>query len=133
MSYDLSNIGLDDVQVGKVKEIISDYEEKIKKIELDSNIENSLLKSKAKNIKAVKALLNTDNLEIKDGKIQNIEEQIKKLKQDESTAFLFETESKNSFKGIKPEESIKSNISDINKMNYSQFCQYLEQNPDAKI
>ena len=59
----------------------NDYEARIAKLEKDNRTELKLRDAKAKNIKAVKALLDPDKDE---------DEQIKALKEAEETAFLFD-------------------------------------------
>lgn len=64
----------------------SEYEGKLDALRKDNEIESKLRDAKAKSIKAVKALLNSD---------EDLDKQIKKLSEDEATSFLFETTSNN--------------------------------------
>lgn len=111
----------------------TEYANNIKKLKVDNAVELALIGAKAKNIKAVKALLNLENLEIgEDGKVKGLEDQIKNLTKDEGTAFLFETESKTETpKGTDP--AGKSTKKDIKDMTYSEMEAYLAANPGAKI
>lgn len=59
----------------------SEYEGKLEALRKDNEIESKLRDAKAKSIKAVKALLNSD---------EDLDKQIKKLSEDEATSFLFE-------------------------------------------
>lgn len=111
----------------------TEYANNIKKLKVDNAVELALIGAKAKNIKAVKALLNLENLEIgEDGKVKGLEDQIKNLTKDEGTAFLFEAESKTETpKGTDP--AGKSTKKDIKDMTYSEMEAYLAANPGAKI
>ncbi|RGY66684.1 hypothetical protein DXA30_02720 [Fusobacterium ulcerans] len=111
----------------------TEYANNIKKLKVDNAVELALIEAKAKNIKAVKALLNLENLEIgEDGKVKGLEDQIKNLTKDEGTAFLFEAESKTETpKGTDP--AGKSTKKDIKDMTYSEMEAYLAANPGAKI
>lgn len=111
----------------------TEYTNNIKKLKVDNAVELELIGAKAKNTKAVKALLNLENLEIgEDGKVKGLEDQIKNLTKDEGTAFLFEAESKTKTpKGTDP--TGKSTKKDIKDMTYSEMEAYLAANPGAKI
>lgn len=111
----------------------TEYTNNIKKLKVDNAIELALIGAKAKNTKAVKALLNLENLEIgEDGKVKGLEDQIKNLTKDEGTAFLFEAESKTeTLKGT--DIAGKSTKKDIKDMTYSEMEAYLAANPGAKI
>lgn len=111
----------------------TEYSNNIKKLKVDNAIELALIGAKAKNTKAVKALLDLENLEIgEDGKVKGLEDQIKNLTKDEGTAFLFEVESKTETpKGTDP--AGKSTKKDIKDMTYSEMEAYLAANPGAKI
>lgn len=81
------------------------YEADLKKIQVDNAVERALLSAKAKNIKAVKALLNLEGAEFDGENIKGLDEQIKKLQENEDSKFLFNIETQNpTFKGIKPGE-----------------------------
>lgn len=111
----------------------TEYTNNIKKLKVDNAVELALIGAKAKNTKAVKALLNLENLEIgEDGKVKGLEDQIKNLTKDEGTAFLFEAESKTeTLKGT--DLAGKSTKKDIKDMTYSEMEAYLAANPGAKI
>lgn len=70
-------------------------------------IESALISAKAKNIKAVKALLAMDELSLDGDTLNGLDSQIKKLKEADDTKFLFESEevSKPTFSGLKPRTS----------------------------
>lgn len=82
------------------------YEADLKKIQIDNAVEKALLAAKAKNVKAVKALLDLENAEFDGENIKGLDEQLKKLQESEDSKFLFNIETKKqpTFKGIKPGE-----------------------------
>ncbi len=84
----------------------ADYEAKIKQMEINSILDLALVEAKAKNAKAVKSLLDLENVEIADGKIKGLEDQLKKLQ--DSDGYLFNTESKQ-MKGMTPSGGADTN------------------------
>lgn len=91
------------------KAAIEKYEADLKTMKIDGAVERALLGSKAKNIKAVKALLNLDGAEIDGDSIKGLEDQIKKLQEAEDSKFLFDiaskdNQSKPNVYGAKPAE-----------------------------
>lgn len=112
----------------------------IKKLKIDTAVSLALSNAKAKNEKAVKALLDIDleKAELtEDGQLKGLDEQIKNLVEGEDTKFLFEEGSKEvKFKGAIPGESGKVDTDgkiDISKMTYSELAAYMAENPDVKI
>ena len=81
-----------------------EYDATIRQMKLDAAVDKSLLTAKAKNTKAVKALLDLANAEVgDDGSIKGLDDQLKKLK--ESDAYLFEPEkASHRIDGLKPGE-----------------------------
>lgn len=79
-----------------------EYDASIKKMQIDGIVDRSLMSAKAKNAKAVKALLDLQNVEIDGDSIKGLDAQLKKLK--ESDAYLFEAEKKTEVNGLKPPE-----------------------------
>ena len=81
------------------------HEDEIKRLKVDTAVELALVAAKAKNVKAVKALLDLDKAELDaDGTVKGLAEQLQKLAKAPDSGFLFE-ESKQNFKGFKPSES----------------------------
>lgn len=66
----------------------TEYEGRISQMEFDYSLDNSLLEAKCKNTKALKALLNLENIKLKNGKFEGLEEQLETLKNNDS--YLFE-------------------------------------------
>lgn len=83
------------------------YEADLQSVKVNNAVEMALAGAKAKNIKAVKALLELDKAELDGDKVRGLEEQIKALKEADDTKFLFEAETakKPEFKGFNPGES----------------------------
>lgn len=94
-----------------------------KQIKVNSAIEKALTVAKAKNIKAVKALLDLENAELsEDGTIKGLDEQIKLIQKEND--FLFESEKKeNGFKpkGMKPTEPNDDKPTGISKEDFAKM------------
>lgn len=78
---------------GKYTEETEDLQKQIAKTKLDSAIDLALAKNKARNGKAVRALLETDKLELSDEGVKGLEEQLATVKTD--NPYLFEEEEEN--------------------------------------
>ena len=110
-----------------------EYTAQIQKMELDGIVERTLLSSKVKNAKAVRALLDLEDAKVKDGTIKGLDDQLTKLK--ESDPYLFESESKPS--GVTPGEphggqgSTGITQEQFNKMGYLQRAKLKEDDPNA--
>ena len=57
-------------------------------------IENSLISSKAKNLKAIKGLLDLDKISFEDNKLKGLDEQITSLQKSDAYLFNLETDGK---------------------------------------
>ena len=70
---------------------VSAHESEMTQLKVDFAVEKALTGAKAKNIKAVKALLDLEGAKLdKEGNVKGLQEQIDKLVADESTKFLFD-------------------------------------------
>lgn len=128
-------------QIAQLKQQISDnqaeYEANIAKIKLDNAIDNAITKSGARNNKAVRSLLDENKLELgEDGSVKGLEEAIEALVK--SDGYLFTPkDTKTTLKGATPHTSntdtVKEAKIDPKKMTYTQLCEYLATNPDAKL
>jgi phage minor structural protein GP20 len=81
------------------------YEANISKIKLDNAIDNALGNAKAKNSRAVRALLDMEKIKFENGTLSGLDEQLKALKEAENSKFLFEEikePAKPSFSGVEP-------------------------------
>lgn len=67
---------------------IADYEKRIEQMKFDSMLDEKLSVSRAKNKQAVRALMDMDKLNVVEGKLIGVEEQIRAIKQKD--AYLFE-------------------------------------------
>lgn len=86
---------------------VAEFESKLKQVKLDAAVELALTNAKAKNTKAVKALLDLEKAEFDGDQIKGLDDQIKKLAEAEDSKFLFGGEG--GFKGTKPGESQDGN------------------------
>lgn len=66
----------------------TEYEQKLQKQQFDHTLENALSAAKVKNPKAVKALLDTENIKLDGDKLLGLDDQLKNVK--ESDPYLFE-------------------------------------------
>ncbi len=72
----------------------TEAEKELEKIKFNHAIEKALTGAKAKNVKAVKALLDLEGLKIKDDEIVGLKEQLESLQEDHDYLFGNEEESK---------------------------------------
>ena len=117
----------------KTKE--DEHKAEMKQLKMDMAVETALIGAKAKNIKAVKALLNLEGAELgEDGTVKGLAEQILNLSKADDSKFLFDS-AKTIVKGAKIGEGSDDIIEGgkTKKMSYSQMVAYLKENPDAKI
>lgn len=111
----------------------------IKQLKVDAAVSAAITAAKGKNEKAVKALLELDDLELlDDGNVKGLDDQIKKLIEADDTKFLFDTTTtkKPKMKGAKPGEAGNEDgdkAPDITKMTYEELAAYMEENPDVEI
>ena len=67
------------------------YEKQINDIQLNHAIDTALKEAKAKNAKAVRSLLDMNDIVLDDGKVKGLDKQIKKLQEAEDSKFLVES------------------------------------------
>lgn len=119
------------------------HESELNQLKIDFAVEKALTGAKAKNIKAVKALLELGEAKLdKDGNVKGLDEQIEKLRSGDDTKFLFEAQKQQkqqqNFKGFQPGASGgkkpgEDETVDFSKMSYDELTAYMEANPDAQI
>ena len=116
------------------------HESEMTQLKVDFAVEKALTGANAKNIKAVRALLDLTDAKLdKDGNVKGLSEQIEKLTTGEDTKFLFDAplqKQQQTFKGFQPGASAQQKPGtevDPSKMNYDELCAYLAENPDAKL
>lgn len=112
------------------------HDAEIAQLRLDNAVEAAILAAGAKNVKAVRALMDADKLRLeKDGTVTGLSDQIKAIQK--SDAYMFaEKQPQQQFRGFQPGASgnVKPGADvDISKMTYSEMVAYLEANPGAKI
>ena len=104
------------------------HEKEVKTLKVNSALEKALTSAKAKNAKAVQALLELgDDVELDDeGNIKGLDEKIKALKK--SDAYLFESEKKKtSIDGTKPGEGNQGgNGKKLSEKSYEDFLAEVE-------
>lgn len=115
------------------------HESEMNQLKVDYAVEKALTGAKAKNIKAVKALLDLADAKLdKDGNVKGLAEQIETLTKGDDTKFLFDaadTKPNQQFKGFQPGSSGEPKPGsevDTSKMTYEEFCAYMAEHPDAE-
>ena len=112
------------------------YAAELKAVQINSAVEKELTAAGAKNLKAVKALLEgLDKAELDGENVKGLADQIKKLKAGEDTKFLF-NEAAPGFKGAKAGSDPKGNPGEITKeafakMGYKERAELYGKNPEA--
>lgn len=115
------------------------HESELNQLKINFAVEKALTGAKAKNIKAVKALLELEDAKLdKDGNVKGLAEQIEKLTTGADTKFLFETQKQQKFKGFQPgapgeNKPGEGEQIDFSKMSYEELTAYMEANPNAEI
>lgn len=114
----------------------------IKQLKIDNAVESALMAAGAKNMKAVRALLDIDADKIKvkeDGSLDglSLDEQVKRLQGAEDSKFMFnDPKAKPKFKGANPADPNHNDpdqIVDPKDMSYEELAKYLSENPDANL
>ncbi len=127
-----------DLQAENTK-VRESHESEMNQLKVDFAVEKALTGAKAKNIKAVKALLDLTDAKLdKDGNVKGLQEQIDKLSAAEDTKFLFDTakQTQQRFKGFQPgvsAQQVPGAETDTSKMTYDELCAYLNENPNATL
>lgn len=109
------------------------YAKDLLDLQINNAVELAITGVKGKNSKAIKALLNLEKAEIKDGKIIGLDEQLKKLQ--ETEAYLFEVQKEKEVPaGFTPGASNNNSQGGTNApKTYSEIMAALEQNPGLDI
>lgn len=112
---------------------VKNYEKKIQDMQFNYALEGALKGANVRNTKAVKALLNLENVKLDGENLLGLKEQIDSLK--ESDSYLFAEEQQTTFSGVKPVDSAanKTKQKDTSKMSYIELCKYIEENPNTQI
>lgn len=89
------------------KKAAAEYDANLKQIKLDNAVDMALTNAKAKNVKAVKALINLDAVKMDGDTLIGLNDQITKLV--ESDPYMFHVEQKPAIDGAKPAKGNGSN------------------------
>jgi len=106
------------------------YQEEIKQIKLNNAIEKALSGAKAKNLRAVKALLDMEKVELDGDNLKGLDDQITALTTGEDSKFLFDVveDAKPTFKGINPADGgdgPPKNLGNPANPTYEELCAIL--------
>ena len=111
------------------------HEAEMTQLRLDNAIDAALTAAGAKNIKAVRALLDTSKVKVgEDGKLTGFDDLLSAVQKSDSYLFA-EKQQKQNFKGFQPGASgnVKPGTKvDMSKMTYEELANYIDQNPDAE-
>ena len=111
------------------------HEAEMTQLRLDNAIDTALTAAGAKNIKAVRALLDTSKVKVgEDGKLTGFDDLLSAVQKSDSYLFA-EKQQKQNFKGFQPGASgnVKPGTKvDMSKMTYEELANYIDQNPDAE-
>lgn len=111
------------------------HEAEMAQLRLDNAIDAALTAAGAKNIKAVRALLDTSKVKVgEDGKLTGFDDLLSAVQKSDSYLFA-EKQQKQNFKGFQPGASgnVKPGTKvDMSKMTYEELANYIDQNPDAE-
>jgi Ulp1 family protease len=123
---------------GDNKSAMEAHSKEVHKLKTQSAVATALTRAKAKNIKAVTALLTgLDDAKFNDDDtIKGLADQIASLQKDDASSFLFDMEQGKDVKGAKPADSGDSKpdaTPDIAKMNYEEIAVYMAKNPNVKL
>lgn len=108
------------------------HKAELKRMELDAMVDMALVTAKARNPKAVRALLNLEKAKVEDGKVVGLEDQLKALS--ESDSYLFDTGTKQ-IAGVTPGESNTNTTGaitakDFARMTYAERTQLYAENKE---
>ena len=111
------------------------HDAEMTQLRLDNVIDAALTAAGAKNIKAVRALIDTSKVKVgEDGKLTGFDDLLSAVQKSDSYLFT-EKQQKQSFKGFQPGASgnVKPGTKvDMSKMTYEELANYIDQNPDAE-
>lgn len=132
-----------DMDIDGIKKAADDWKETAEKAKADADKQISQMKfdyalsaaltgAKAKNAKAVKALLDMDGLKFNDGKIVGLDEQLAQIKTDND--YLFESDEP-APEFVKGTNGGSGSVGEKkpSEMTYTELCDYMAQNPGAEI
>lgn len=111
------------------------HDAEMTQLRLDNAIDAALTAAGAKNIKAVRALIDTSKVKVgEDGKLTGFDDLLSAVQKSDSYLFT-EKQQKQNFKGFQPGASSNVNPGtkvDMSKMTYEELANYIDQNPNAE-
>ena len=112
------------------EKVVTEYEAKLQQKEFDYALEGALREAKAKNPKAVKALLDIQAVKLADGKFEGLEDQLKALKA--SDDYLFEADGIKGRTPANPSGGRKSAVTkeQFAEMTYAERAQLYTESPE---
>jgi DNA repair exonuclease SbcCD ATPase subunit len=115
------------------KKVKEDYENRLAEKTFDFSLEKALSDAKAKNPRAVKALLNREAIKLDGDKLLGLEEQLKALQ--ESDGYLFGDNEPVGLKGRQPNPPAQNHSKELtkdqfNQMGYAERSKLYSENPD---
>lgn len=93
-------------KVGEYETKVKEYEKQIQDMQFNYALEGALKGANVRNTKAVKALLNLENVKLDGETLIGISEQIEELRKSDS--YLFSEEQKPKFSGVEPTDGSKT-------------------------
>lgn len=112
------------------------HDAEMAQLKLDNAIDAALTAAGAKNIKAVRAMIDTSKMKLgEDGTVEGLPDAIKAVQKSDSYMFNTVQQKQQTFKGFQPGASgeVKPGTEvDTSKMTYSELAAYMAANPDAK-
>ncbi|EJO5347147.1 phage scaffolding protein [Clostridium botulinum] len=93
-------------KVGEYETKVKDYEKKIQNMQFNYSLEGALKGANVRNTKAVKALLDLENVKLDGETLIGISEQIEAIKK--TDGYLFNEEQKPKFSGVEPTDGSKT-------------------------
>lgn len=113
------------------------HDAEMAQLKLDNAIDAALTAAGAKNIKAVRAMIDISKMKLgEDGTVEGLPDAIKAVQKSDSYMFNTVQQKQQTFKGFQPGASgeVKPGTEvDTSKMTYSELAAYMAANPDAKI
>ena len=113
------------------------HDAEMAQLKLDNAIDAALTAAGAKNIKAVRAVIDTSKMKLnEDGTVEGLPDAIKAVQKSDSYMFNTVQQKQQTFKGFQPGASgeVKPGTEvDTSKMTYSELAAYMAANPDVKI
>ena len=111
------------------------HDAEMTQLRLDNAIDAALTAAGAKNIKAVRALIDTSKVKVgEDGKLTGFDDLLSAVQKSDSYLFT-EKQQKQNFKGFQPGASgnVKPGTKvDMSKITYEELANYIDQNPNAE-